>query len=269
MSTQSQLKRTEQRDDYRKHCRDRECARIANETRIAITGATEVHRALCAPESQKVAGFEIACRVVPARHVGGDFICSFEHAGKTFALLGDLMGKGLSAAMWVTHTIDLMHRAAEGSRNVCELLRQLNLEILNSRVRAPLFSAIGVAIDHRTGMITCAAAGHPPAIILRSNSRPELTTVGGPLLGAFSCAKYSCQQIRLSAGESIVLFSDGLIEACNDEYQEFTLDRAQKVLSESAALSPSDKISRLLDASMCFSGENPLDDVSLMVVQRA
>ena len=51
--------------------------------------------------------FDIACSTVPARHVSGDFVITFEQNGAWYLALGDLMGKGLSAAMWLTHVLDL------------------------------------------------------------------------------------------------------------------------------------------------------------------
>src|SRR3954462_12501180 len=101
-------------------------SRTIHKAGTVTTGASEVHRALCSPELERIGEYEIASRVIPARHVGGDFVCSFQQGNQTFAVLGDLMGKGLSAAMWITHLVDLMHRAAEDSQNTCDLLARLN-----------------------------------------------------------------------------------------------------------------------------------------------
>lgn len=251
------------------YCRNTHCLHIADETRIAVTGATEVHRALCAPEWQRVGDYEIASRVVPARHVSGDFVYSLQQEDETFFVLGDLMGKGLSAAMWITHIVDLVHRSAEGSHDVCDLLRRLNMEILHSRVRAPLTSAVAISIDSTNDTISCALAGHPPAILLRSDTGIENITAGGPLLGAFSCARYECQRVHLKTGESIIAFSDGLIEAVNENHEEFTIKSVTRLAAKEAASAPAVKISRLLAASTALAGENPLDDISIMVLQHS
>ncbi len=240
---------------------------MARETRLAVTGAREVHRALSAPDEQFIGSYEIASRIIPARFVPGDFVCSFRECGKTILILGDLIGKGLSAAMWLTHTVDLVRRSAEGSCNVAELLRKLNLEILNSRVRVPLTSAIVFSIDPG-GNISCASAGHPPALLVRSNTQVEQTNAGGPILGAVSGAEYSMQDINLERGDLLVAYSDGLIEASDNYQEEFALDRIIDVAKTEAGSSPNKMINALLDSSMKFAGDNPLDDISILALKR-
>src|SRR5436309_3471964 len=79
----------------------------------AVLGAKEVHDAICTPPLEKFHEYEIANAIVPARYVSGDFVITFESNGAKYVVLGDLMGKGLSAAMWLTHVVDLVRRACE------------------------------------------------------------------------------------------------------------------------------------------------------------
>src|SRR5262249_27803337 len=65
------------------------------DTQTILLGAKQVYEALSAPASQKIGNFEIASSTVPARHVSGDFVTTFEQNGRWFLALGDLMGKGL------------------------------------------------------------------------------------------------------------------------------------------------------------------------------
>ncbi|MDT8068058.1 MAG: PP2C family protein-serine/threonine phosphatase [Terriglobia bacterium] len=233
-----------------------------------MKGATEVHRALCAPELQHLGAFEFASTIIPARHVSGDFVHSLQHRGKTFIVLGDLMGKGLSAAMWLTHVIDLVHRAAEGSQNVCDLLSRLNSEILESRVRAPLMSAVALCFEEGSSVVSCALAGHPPAVIIRGDVNFEIATAGGPLLGVFSSPRYECQDVDLRRGESIVAFSDGLIER-RDHREDFSIGWVAALAAKAADAAPLLTISTLLDASTDLTRENRLDDTSIMVLRRS
>src|SRR3954453_7070881 len=92
----------------RRKCLLRQTVRVEtrqnpSESHDVLWGAKEVHEALCAPARQRIGNFEIACSTVPARHVSGDFVITFEQNGEWYLALGDLMGKGLSAAMWLTH----------------------------------------------------------------------------------------------------------------------------------------------------------------------
>jgi phosphoserine phosphatase RsbU/P len=245
------------------------CTRIVRETSVAITGASEVHRALCAPEFERIGNYEIASRVVPARHVGGDFVCTIQQGNQTYAVLGDLMGKGLSAAMWITHIVDVVHRAAEGSLNTCDLLVRLNLEILSSRVRAPLTSAVAICVDHSTNQVSCASAGHPPAVLVRGCSKVETIHEGGPIMGVFPTARYACKEMTLERGDAIVAFSDGVVEAHNGDGEDFTMERVLKTLSTGAGWSAKRKLSGLLGATESFADDAQFDDVSLLVIQRS
>lgn len=252
----------------RQICRTPACTRFEKETRVAIIGASEVHRALCAPDSQRIGAYEIASRVIHARYVGGDFVCTFQQGNQTYAVLGDLMGKGLSAAMWITHIVDLVHRAAESSQNTCDLLAKLNSEILNSRVRAPLTSAVAICVDHSTNQVSCSLAGHPPAVLVRANGKVETMREGGPIMGVSLNARYTCRDLGFEAGDAIVAFSDGVIEAHDNEGEEFTMERVLAVLAGEAEAPAKRKLIRLLEASENFAGDNQFDDVSLLVIQR-
>ena len=249
-------------------CRNAKCRRIASETTMAITGATEVHRALCAPELQYLGGFEFASRVIPARHVSGDFIHSLQHHGMTFIVLGDLMGKGLSAAMWLTHVVDLVHRAAEGAGDVCDLLRRLNSEILESRVRAPLMSAVALCFQEGGSVVSCALAGHLPVAIIRDEGHFEIAKAGGPLLGVFPRPRYESEDVDLRRGESIVAFSDGLVER-REHGEDFSVEWVARVAAKEADATPGLTISRLLDASADLTQESRVDDTSVMVLRRS
>lgn len=269
IETANRLAKFDSEKAVRRHvCPRATCTRIEEETRMAITGASDVHRALCAPDSQRAGMYENSSRVIPARHVGGDFVCTFQQGKGTFAVLGDLLGKGIAAAMWITHIVDLVHRAGEESKNAGELLERLNAEILMSRVSAPLTSAIAICMDHDTRQISCSSAGHPPAVLVRSNARAETIQEGGPIMGVFQNARYTYRTLELGSGDAVVAFSDGVIEAHSETGEEFTMERAMAVLSESNRFSAVEKSNALLDATMDFGTEEQFDDVSLLVVQR-
>lgn len=253
----------------REVCNNRDCARVQREIRTAVSGAAEVHHALCAPEWQQVEDFEIATRIIPVRHVGGDFVCTLQVEGSTLAVLGDLMGKGLSAAMWITHIIDLVHRAAENFSMLSEMMAKLNAELIRSRVRAPLTSAFAILIDHRSSQVSCTSAGHPPAILVRADASTELLSEGGPLLGVFADAQYKVRTFGVGVNDAVVAFSDGVIETERSTDEQFSVERALRILARHAAAGARQKVAALFEASQAFGGGRVVDDVSALVVQHA
>ncbi len=116
-----------------------------------LLGAKEVHEALCAPASQRIGNFDIARAMVPARHVSGDFVATFEQNGAWFLAVGDLMGKGLPAAMWLTHVLDLIRRCCETGQTLPGIMQSLNREMHRSRVGVPLTSLFLARLDPRCG----------------------------------------------------------------------------------------------------------------------
>ncbi len=242
--------------------------RIAAEARLAVTGANEVHKALSAPEHFTIGDYEIASRVVPARLVSGDFIYTLDLRDQTVLLLGDLMGKGLSAAMWIAHIVDLIQRAGERASCLTELMTQLNLEILRSRVRAPLTSAIGISIGKSDGIIHCSSAGHPAALITRANGTTRLCHAGGPLLGVFAEAVYHDERVRLDPGDALIAYSDGLLEAGSESRGEWSLEEVASHLVRNSGGTAATKLSRLIHAAMHRSEAVLSDDLCVLVVER-
>jgi sigma-B regulation protein RsbU (phosphoserine phosphatase) len=176
------------------------------------------------------------------------------------------MGKGLSAAMWITHILDLVHRAAERSRTVCEFLGRLNTEVAESRIRAPLTSVVALSIDETSGELSVGSAGHPSALIVRRGARVETSTAGGPLLGVFSAATYQSQSVYLDRGDSIIAFSDGLVESL--EGDDFSLESVVAIAAREALSEPVAKMNRIIQASSASANGTPRDDTSVLIVQR-
>jgi len=240
---------------------------MATEIRRAVSGASEVHRALCAPEFQLLAGFEIATRIIPARHVGGDFVCTLSRGHRSIWVMGDLMGKGLSAAMWLTHMIDLIRRAAESTDDLPSMMQHLNQELVNSRVGAPLTTALAIELNHETQDLTYTSAGHPPALLVGRAAVRELRE-GGPILGACPDAKFASGTVNLELGEVLVGYSDGVSEARDVDQNEFTQERIAECVRTHASSDATSCISNLLGSVSNFTEGQFLDDVSVIVVQR-
>ncbi len=153
-------------------------------TEDLLLGAKGVHDALCAPATQRIGNFETASATVAARHVSGDFVVSFELAGSWFLALGDLMGKGLPAAMWLTHVLDLLRRSCETSQDLSDIMQSLNREMHRSRVGVPLTSLFLARLDPAASSVTYSCGGCPPAFLLTGRQTVTMLQSGGPILGA-------------------------------------------------------------------------------------
>jgi len=236
-------------------------------TEDLLLGAKEVHEALCAPPSQRIGNFDTACATVPARHVSGDFIVSFELGGSWFLALGDLMGKGLPAAMWLTHVLDLLHRSCETGQTLAGMMACLNGEMYRSRVGVPLTSLFLAQLEPATSSVTYSCGGCSTAFLLAGEQTVTMLQSGGPILGAMERASYSSSTIDLGLHDTLLVASDGIIEMHEGSSFELRPDRVVHHLKFTAGDSAASIVQSLLARARVASPALS-DDLSLMAVQR-
>lgn len=235
------------------------------EIEAAVLGANQVHQALCAPSSQRVGRFEIASSVVPAHYVSGDFIMSFQQGDVSFVVLGDLLGKGLSAAMWLTHTLDLVRRACEPDDGLANIMSRLNREMHLSRIGVPLTAMFLARLEQNETHVEYACGGCPSAFVLRGNRQVAVLEHGGPLLGALENARYNSGTLELEPMDTLVAVSDGVIEIHQGHDFELRPDRVVHHLQNSPGSSASQIVSSLTERVKQLSFH---DDVSVLAIQR-
>jgi sigma-B regulation protein RsbU (phosphoserine phosphatase) len=237
------------------------------DTQSVLLGAKQVYEALIAPGCQTVGNFEIASAAVPARHVSGDFVTTFEQNGCWFLALGDLMGKGLSAAMWLTHVLDLLHRACESGRRLPEIMALLNREMHRSHVGVPLASLFLARLDPLEPKLAYSCGGCPPAFLLGEGQRVTMLDHGGPILGALENANYATEEIELKLGDTLLVVSDGIIEVHHGVNFDIRPERVTSHLrytsGRSAASIVESLMTRVREASPVVN-----DDLTLLAVQR-
>jgi sigma-B regulation protein RsbU (phosphoserine phosphatase) len=124
-------------------------------------------------------------------------------------------------------------------------------------------------VNAATGDTVFANAGHNPPIVMRASGDTELLENGGPPLGIVAMAPYAEQRINLSRGDLLVLYSDGVTEANNADYDEFGEERFIEVLRRNR-LQPAEAIAEAVtNALTAFAaGAPPADDITLVVAKR-
>ncbi len=126
-----------------------------------------------------------------------------------------------------------------------------------------------IAIDRKTGEFRYVNAGHNPPFLVHDSGETEMLSVGGLLLGMFPDAKYESASLRLSPGDILVLYSDGVTEARNDEEDEFGEERLVAFLKEHRSMDPEVIVQALIRAVYEFSKDGkPGDDVTVAVIRR-
>src|ERR687896_412451 len=176
--------------------------------------AKSIQQASLPKEVPILEGWQISPYYQPAREVGGDFYdFHLLSEGRLGVVVGDATGKGVPAALVMSTTCGMLQLAARalGSPSPGEVLAQVN-ETLVARIPSNMFVTCFYAVlDPEDGTLSYANAGHDPPYMRRS---------------------YDEQGASLSEGESVLFYSDGLVEAHDPEGQMFSFPRLRALISE-------------------------------------
>jgi PAS domain S-box-containing protein len=173
-------------------------------------------------------GYDMAAYYQPAREVGGDFYDFLElEDGRLGLVVGDVSGKGVPAALVMAITRTMLHAAYRlGSPAPGEILEQVN-NILQPDIPPNMFVTCLVALlDSRIGRLQYANAGHDLPYVRHADGVSELRATGMPL-GLMPNMSYEQKEIALKPGESVLLYSDGLVEAHDRQREMFGIPRMQ------------------------------------------
>ena len=123
--------------------------------------------------------------------------------------------------------------------------------------------------DAATGELRFANAGHNPPIVMRASGEAELLEGGGPVLGILSIAPYSEEHTTVGSGDMLVLYSDGVTEATNQEFDEFGEERFIEVLRRHRNAPAAEIVEAVTKALADFAAGAPqADDITLVVAKR-
>lgn len=238
------------------------------ELNTAVFEAAQVHRRLCAPSLVRNGAFDIASEIFPVRHLPGDFFSVEETNSGMVLALGDIGGKGLAAGMWVSHLIGLIRSHTETCSDPEAIVAEVNRDIARLSAVEPLSSLFVARLDAASGKLDYCSAGHPPALLLRSDGVLELLSDGGPVLGAVPHASFERGTVQLDGGDLLLACSDGILESFNEAEQEFGAMRLQTELRRAQGGSAESVLFSVLGAVQDFAAPSPLtDDMTLVVVK--
>ncbi|MYT68174.1 MULTISPECIES: PP2C family protein-serine/threonine phosphatase [unclassified Streptomyces] len=233
-------------------------------------------RELLAPELVQVRGVEFAGGYrssQDADQIGGDFYDvhpAADEDGETFALLGDVSGKGLEAAVLtgkIRNTLHALHTLSDDHQQVLGLLN----DTLLSR-RGPMrFATLVLASARREGsdvVLRLTSGGHPVPLIVRRDGRVEEAATSGSLIGALPRITSSTATVRLSPGESCVLYTDGVTEARGGRRGDamFGEERLQRLLQGCAGMPAEAVVERIQMTVAQWIGKGKHDDIAVMAI---
>ena len=247
-----------------KRAQDLERERIEQELHVARL----IQQTLLPKELPQLPGWQISSYYQPARAVGGDFydFLYFED-GRLGLVIGDVTDKGVPAALVMATTRSILRSTAHAAISPGKVLEQTN-DLLHQDIPPNMFvTCLYAILDPASGRLQYANAGHDLPYRRHNGEVSELRATGMPL-GLMPGMAYEEKEITLDAGDSILFYSDGLVEAHNDRRQMFGFPHLMKLLEEDLNGTP--VIDYLLAELAAFTGNDweQEDDVTLVTLQR-
>lgn len=195
-----------------------------------LEAAREVQQVILPKEIATILGFAIESVYEPAQQVGGDFFQIIPTTGGGLLLvLGDVAGKGLPAAMLVSMMVGAIRATTEFTHAPQEILTNLN-ECLVGRSQGGFSTALA-AYFSPDGVVEIANAGHLSPYL----NGQEIDLPGALPLGILSSSDYPVVRALLPTGSRLTFYSDGVVEAQNNEGELFGFDRSQQIATQPAA----------------------------------
>jgi serine phosphatase RsbU (regulator of sigma subunit) len=249
----------------------REKQRLDDELRIA----RDIQKSLLPAAPPTIAGLGIADLCEPARQVGGDYYDFFELGpGRLGVMVADVSGKGTSAALYMAELKGLMLALTQKQVSPRLLLIEANRLLAAHLDNRSFITMTYAVLDLNARTLTCARAGHTPLIVV-SNGRSHVITPSGMVLGLRlpGAAERFAEVLEeyvwlLSPGDAVVLYTDGVTEAMNEEGELFSDEVLARVVQGQQAHDAAEIRERVVREVRAFVGEaEPHDDMTMIVLK--
>jgi len=228
--------------------------------------ARTVQESFLPQQAPEVPRYKFSAHYTPAQEVGGDFY-DFIHLdrGRTGIVIGDVSGKGVPAALYMAKLGSDLRTLAFTEGDPVAALTKLNV-LLAERSRRGMFATLlYIELEGETGRLTMANAGHLPPLIKKADgSVLKLPPAGSAPLGILPTLSFGRQSASLEPGDTVVLYTDGIIEAMNARDELYGYERFESLIAVSPA-DPEAMKAAIVEEVNRFTGLSPQhDDMTLV-----
>lgn len=239
-----------------------------------LNAASEIQRGMLTAEGEtKGTGFEAFAAMQPAKAVGGDLYDVLDAPdGRKVFVLGDVSGKGVSAALLMSVTLTMVRQAVSLGLSPTAVMKKVNDQLAANNPSCMFVTLWIGCLDAATGTFVFANGGHcPPAIVSEAADAPVrwLREVSGPLVGVFAEAEFKEFSDRLEAGDLMLIYSDGVTEAMDGSRQLFGEKRLEQAAKGCRGFAVGEAVQRIAAAvEEHRAGAEPSDDMTMLAVKR-
>ena len=241
---------------------------LQNELNIA----SEMQQSILPAQFPRGPDFQVYASMTPARNVGGDFydIVHLED-NRIGVAIADVSDKGVPAALYMMSSRTLLKGAAIGCESPSQVLDEVN-GLLQDDSDTGMFVTLFYGIyDPATNEFTYANGGHnPPLIVHADGSSTVLAMTGGVALGVVPSIQYEQTTVALSPGDTILLYTDGVTDATNEEGEFFGLERLQATFAGNPPRDSRAANDAVFEALQNFVGDvAQADDITCLALSRS
>lgn len=231
--------------------------------------AREIQMSMLPATLPQLKGLQIGARVEPARMVGGDFydVIALDE-NRVGVVVGDVSGKGVPAALFMALTRSLLRAEAMRTASPEAVLRTVNRHLLGMNARGMFVTVLYGVVDSTMREFTYARAGHDlPFVWNKQHITQVLPSTKGQPLALFRHPALDVQTVPLSAGDTLLLYTDGITEAANERGEFFELAGLETAVLHAPFTDPQTLCDDLVNIVTTFHGNTPqADDITLVAI---
>ncbi len=230
--------------------------------------AQEIQHSLLPRKVPEIGGYDIASYYKAAKEVGGDYYDFVNVDEDTVGVVvADVSGKGVPGSLVMTMIRTALRMEARGNRLAADVMAKMNEFVTDDMKKGMFVTIFYVILDSRNRVISYASAGHNPMILYRASTNetfylnPRGFPVGINLPDDKLFEKsIDVEKIKLKKDDMLLIYTDGVTEAMNENREQYGEERLLKLMKESGGRSPQEFIDSLSEDIDRFTGEYPQND---------
>jgi len=230
--------------------------------------AHDIQAGLLPRRTPQIPGWEFAVCWQPARQVAGDFYDFIEMNGRLGLVMADVSDKGVPAALFMAVSRSIVRGSVGRSPFPAECIGHANRLICADSTGGMFVTLFFGCLDPATHTLTYVNAGHNPPLLYQA-AMDEMTELGrtGMALGVDEDAPLDQEQIKIGAGDRLVLYTDGVTDAMNSQDRPFGTQRLRDIILDNRSSSAAEVVEALDGTIRSFAGDGePFDDIAIVII---
>ncbi|MBU1098198.1 MAG: PP2C family protein-serine/threonine phosphatase [Bacteroidetes bacterium] len=227
-----------------------------------LSVASDIQKKIIPEKLPEIDGYDLAGINIPSKEVGGDYYDCIElNDGRYALIMADVAGKGVPAALLVSTLNASLKSYLDLQIPLDKLAQKINSIIYNASPSNKFITFFIAVLNPKNGELDIINAGHNPALLLRNNGVLQKINAGGVALGMFNMGlPFVGEKITLNSADRLLLFTDGIPEAMNENEEEYSDERLEEFIEKYQFPKSSELIDALVHDVKSHTRECPQSD---------